>query len=185
MNSDPITLVCRTANGSDLLPLLVVAVVFLLVYLIWKRFLKESKMMKNVKNLVIVAALVAAVAAAVAIKQIQRAQKTKVAPAPVVATRTLPRLVDLGADKCIPCKMMAPILEDLKKACAGKLEVEFIDVWKNQGAGEQYGIRVIPTQIFFSAQGQELFRHEGFFSKEDILTKWKEFGIILPVGTAP
>ena len=142
-------------------------------------------MRKNVKNLVIIVALVVAVAAAVVIKQIQRAQKTESTPPPVVATRTLPRLVDLGADKCIPCKMMMPILEDLRKAFAGKLEVEFIDVWKNQGAGEQYGIRVIPTQIFFSAEGQELFRHEGFFSKEDILAKWKEFGIVLPVESVP
>lgn len=141
--------------------------------------------MKNVKNLVIVAALVAAVAAAVAIKQIQRAQKTEIAPAPMVATRTLPRLVDLGADKCIPCKMMMPILEDLRKSCDGKLEVEFIDVWKNQGAGEQYGIRVIPTQIFFSADGKELFRHEGFFSKEDILAKWRNLGVELAERTSP
>ena len=95
----------------------------------------------------------------------------------------LPKLVDLGADKCIPCKMMAPILDDLKKNYAGKLEVEFIDVWKNQSAGEQYGIRVIPTQIFFSAAGKELFRHEGFFAKEDILAKWREFGVELDAGT--
>jgi thioredoxin 1 len=93
--------------------------------------------------------------------------------------------VDLGADKCIPCKMMAPILEDLKNTYVGKLEVEFIDVWKNSGAGEPYGIRVIPTQIFFSADGKELFRHEGFFSKEDILAKWKEFGVELAAGTTP
>ena len=87
-----------------------------------------------------------------------------------------PRLVDLGADKCIPCKMMAPILEELKTAYAGQLQVDFIDVWKNPDAGDQYGIRIIPTQIFFDAQGKELFRHEGFFAKEDILAKWRELG---------
>ena len=138
--------------------------------------------MKNVKNLAIVVALVAAVAAAVAIKQSRRTPTAEFAAATV---QGLPRLVDLGADKCIPCKMMAPILEDLKKTCVGKLDVEFIDVWKNQGAGEQYGIRVIPTQIFFSADGKEVFRHEGFFSKEDILAKWKEFGVEPAGGTAP
>ena len=112
MDGDPIPLVCGTANGSDLLPLLVVAVIFFSVYLIRKRLSKGRKMIKNVKNLVIIVALVVAVAAAVAIKQIQRAQKMGSTPPPVVATRTLPRLVDLGADKCIPCKMMMPILED-------------------------------------------------------------------------
>jgi thioredoxin 1 len=88
----------------------------------------------------------------------------------------LPRLVDLGADKCIPCKLMAPILEDLRKTYAGKLDVQFIDVWKNPDAGNPYGISIIPTQIFYDAAGKERFRHEGFFSKEDILAKWKELG---------
>jgi len=88
----------------------------------------------------------------------------------------LPRLVDLGADKCIPCKMMAPILEELSKEYAGRMEVQFIDVWKNPSAGREYGVRVIPTQIFFDTSGKELFRHEGFFSRNDILAKWTELG---------
>ncbi len=91
----------------------------------------------------------------------------------------LPRLVDLGADKCIPCKMMAPVLTDLKTNYVGRLEVEFIDVWKKPDAGKPYKIRLIPTQIFFDAKGKERFRHEGFFSKEDILAKWKELGVDL------
>ena len=183
MDSDPITFVCRTANGRDLLPLLVVVAVFLAAHVIWKRFSKGNRTMKSMKNLVIVAALVAAVAAAVAIKQGKRAGKAVVAPETTAAVQKVPRLADLGADRCIPCKMMAPILDDLKRTYVGKLDVEFIDVWKNSGAGEQYGIRVIPTQIFFSADGKELFRHEGFFAKEDILGKWREFGVELAVGT--
>ena len=91
----------------------------------------------------------------------------------------LPRLVDLGADKCVPCKMMVPILEELKTQYTEKFTVEFIDVWKNSGAGAQYGVKVIPTQIFFAADGTELFRHEGFYAKEDILAKWRELGIEL------
>jgi thioredoxin 1 len=102
------------------------------------------------------------------------------APAPIEPAKTaLPKLVDLGADKCIPCKMMAPILEDLKKEYAGKLDVVFIDVWKNEDAGKQYGVQMIPTQIFFDAAGKEIFRHQGFFAKEDILAKWKDLGINL------
>ena len=91
----------------------------------------------------------------------------------------LPRLVDLGADKCVPCKMMAPILAELKTEFAGQFVVEFIDVWKNEGAGAKYGIRVIPTQVFFAADGTELFRHEGFYGREDILAKWRHLGIEL------
>ncbi|MFH1970028.1 MAG: thioredoxin family protein [Verrucomicrobiota bacterium] len=97
----------------------------------------------------------------------------------VESEKTLPRLVDLGATQCIPCKMMAPILEDLKKTYAGKMDVQFIDVWQDQAPGRKYGIRVIPTQIFFDAAGKELFRHEGFYGKEDILSKWKELGVEL------
>jgi thioredoxin 1 len=91
----------------------------------------------------------------------------------------IPRLVDLGADKCVPCKLMAPILEELKTEYAGRLNVEFIDVWKNPSASAPYGVSIIPTQIFFAADGTELFRHEGFYSKEDILAKCAELGFEL------
>lgn len=93
------------------------------------------------------------------------------------AAQKLPRLVDLGAGKCIPCKMMEPILRELKREYAGRMEVEVIDVWETPSAGKRYGIRMIPTQIFYDAEGRELFRHEGFISKEDILKVWKRFGI--------
>ena len=96
-----------------------------------------------------------------------------------LAKAKLPRLVDLGADKCIPCKKMAPLLRELKSDYAGQLEVEFIDVWKAPQAAKPYKILLIPTQIFFAADGKELFRHEGFYSKEDILAKWKELGVKL------
>lgn len=93
------------------------------------------------------------------------------------AKAALPRLVDLGADKCIPCKMMAPVLKELTKEYEGRMTVEFIDVWKNPDAGKAHKINLIPTQIFFDAGGKELFRHEGFLSKKDILAKWKELGV--------
>ena len=105
--------------------------------------------------------------------------------APGEGATALPRLVDLGADKCIPCKAMAPILEELKTAYAGRLQVEFIDVWKNKGAGEQYGVKAIPTQIFYAPDGRELFRHQGFFSREAILAKWSELGVNLSLSEAP
>lgn len=104
-------------------------------------------------------------------------------PAAEVTPRELPRLVELGADKCIPCKMMAPILAKLKTDFADKLEVEFIDVWKNPEAGITHGVDVIPTQIFYAASGEELHRHTGFIGREDILATWSELGI--PLGPGP
>ncbi|MDZ7820326.1 MAG: thioredoxin family protein [Candidatus Marinimicrobia bacterium] len=74
--------------------------------------------------------------------------------------------------------MMAPILDELREEYRGVMEVVFIDVWKreNQQVAAKYGIRAIPTQIFFDEDGNELWRHTGFMSKEDILNKWKELG---------
>ncbi|MCP4745238.1 MAG: thioredoxin family protein [Desulfobacteraceae bacterium] len=94
------------------------------------------------------------------------------------AAQKLPKLLDLGAKKCIPCKMMAPILNELTKEYKGIFDVEFIDVWQpeNKEKAKAHGIRSIPTQIFFDATGKELWRHGGFMSKEDILKKWKELG---------
>ena len=144
----------------------------------------------NAKNIAIIAAVAFAVAAVMVLKQSKRAAPYGNTPAPTTAAaktaaaapaaqgNAMPRLVDLGAGKCIPCKMMKPILDDLKATCAETFKTEFIDVWENPDAGKQYGINMIPTQIFFGANGKELFRHEGFFGKEDILGKWKEFGVV-------
>jgi thioredoxin 1 len=88
----------------------------------------------------------------------------------------IPVLLDLGADKCVPCKMMAPILEEMRETFAGQLDVRFVDVWKDASAAREYDVKVIPTQIFFDPEGNELFRHQGFFSREDMLAKWREFG---------
>jgi thioredoxin 1 len=96
-----------------------------------------------------------------------------------VAAQKIPRLVDLGAGKCIPCKAMAPILEELKAEYAGRMDVQFIDVWKDPDAGKAYGIHIIPTQIFYGSDGKELARHQGFMDKDAILAQWKAVGVSL------
>ncbi len=136
--------------------------------------------MKTSMKIGIVAVVGMAVVAAVVARQVKlRSSGGAMEGAAVSVQGSLPRLVDLGADKCIPCKMMAPVLAELKNEYAGRLQVDFIDVWKYPDAGKPYGSEVIPTQIFFDAGGKELFRHVGFFSKPDILSKWKELGIDL------
>jgi len=142
--------------------------------------------MSKTLKIVVIAGLVLSVTAVLLFKQrakdrapVQGLATPAVAASPTAPASALPRLVDLGADKCIPCKMMAPILEDLKKSFAGRMDVVFVDVWENPEAGKKYGINVIPTQIFYDAAGKELFRHEGFFGKDDILAQWKELGVDL------
>ncbi|MBL1216964.1 MAG: thioredoxin [Planctomycetes bacterium] len=95
---------------------------------------------------------------------------------PEVSERRLPRLLDLGSDTCIPCKMMAPILDQLRADFDGEMDVEFINVRKEPAAATAYSVVLIPTQIFIDRDGRILARHEGFMSREDILTTWKQFG---------
>lgn len=105
-------------------------------------------------------------------------------PTAMPSSQPLPRLVDLGASTCIPCKMMEPVLQELRQEYAGRFQVEFYDVWQHPEYKERYGVRMIPTQVFYSADGKELWRHEGFMAKEDILDKWKELGVDITGGEA-
>ena len=104
-----------------------------------------------------------------------------------VGAKKLPKFLDLGSKQCIPCKRMAPILEELKRDYAGKFTVEFIDVWlkENAKAAKIHKIQSIPTQIFFGPAGKELWRHEGFLGKDAILAKWKELGYDFGGGALP
>jgi len=116
---------------------------------------------------------------AVAVGEPSRGSSASTSSNQEAARAARPRLLDLGAGTCVPCKMMAPILEELRETYKSKLEVVFIDVRQDNAAAKKYGISVIPTQIFYDASGKELFRHQGFFSREDILAKWKELGVEL------
>ncbi len=91
-------------------------------------------------------------------------------------------MVDLGATSCIPCKMMAPILEKLTKEYEGKAAIIFIDVWKEKGQGRKFGISAIPTQIFFDKEGKEVHRHMGFLSEEAIVAQFTKLGVASPGG---
>jgi thioredoxin 1 len=94
----------------------------------------------------------------------------------VVAGSGLPRLVDLGSESCVPCRMMQPELDLLRTTMEGSLEVVFIDVNQDRSAASSYRIRVIPTQIFFSPGGVELARHEGYIDAEGMLGIFREHG---------
>lgn len=96
----------------------------------------------------------------------------------------LPTLLELGSTECIPCKQMAPILDELSRDYEGVFAVEFIDVYEHPNAAERYGVSIIPTQVFLDADGSELFRHTGFFAKAEILAKWTEFGVGTPTDGA-
>jgi thioredoxin 1 len=96
---------------------------------------------------------------------------------PEVPVKNMVTMVDLGAKSCVPCKMMAPILEKLEKDYKGRAAIVFLDVWKDPDQAKRFGISVIPTQIFYDKQGKEILRHTGFMSEEAIVAQLKKMGV--------
>ena len=86
--------------------------------------------------------------------------------------------IELGADRCIPCKAMQPIMKEIAEEYADRIQVVFYDVWKDPEPARKYGIQLIPTQVFIDQNGKEIHRHVGFYAKEEILQMLKEKGII-------
>jgi thioredoxin 1 len=86
-------------------------------------------------------------------------------------------MVDLGAGRCIPCRKMAPILAELRTEYAGRAEIVFIDVWEHPELAEGYSFQVIPTQIFYDRAGREVWRHEGFLDRPEIVAQLRHLGV--------
>lgn len=99
-----------------------------------------------------------------------------------VPVKGMVTMVDLGAHKCIPCKMMAPILEKLGKEYKGKASIVFIDVWQDRSQAGRFGVRAIPTQVFFDKSGKEVYRHVGFMAEDAIVKQLEKMGISRPTG---
>ncbi len=140
---------------------------------------------KNLYRIGMPALLAVAVIGLLVLKNLRQERAPETAgPAAQTANATvpaagLPRLLDLGSTKCQACQAMEAVLADLRREYARRLAVDFIDVFVTQDAAEKYGIVVIPTQIFYDAAGKELFRHQGFISKDDIVAKFRELGVSL------
>ena len=86
--------------------------------------------------------------------------------------------IELGADRCIPCKAMQPVMREIAQKYKGTIQVVFYDVWKTPKYAKDYGIKMIPTQVFIDKNGDEIFRHVGFFAKDEIIKMLKEKGIL-------
>ncbi len=112
-------------------------------------------------------------------------QQGQVADRPDAASATLPALpvpgmvtmIDLGAKSCVPCKLMAPILEELEQEYRGRAAIVFIDITLHADQAARYRVRAIPTQVFYDAKGVERFRHEGFMDKETIVRALQTLGV--------
>ncbi len=89
----------------------------------------------------------------------------------VLKKYNLPIIIDFGADSCIPCKKMAPVLKILNKEMQGKAIIKFVDVWKNRGAAKKFPIQVIPTQVFINTDGKPYVPSDDMKIKFDMYSK--------------
>jgi len=94
-----------------------------------------------------------------------------------IAKAPLPKLLDFGRGKCIPCKAMAPILKELSEEYKDRVIIKIIEIDQELNLTEANRIRLIPTQIFFDAKNKEVLRHEGFMSKDDIKKAFQKMGV--------
>jgi thioredoxin 1 len=85
--------------------------------------------------------------------------------------------LELGADRCIPCKQMQPIMKEIAAMFPDRVQVIFYDVWKDPKPAMKYRVQLIPTQVFLDQKGQEIARHVGLFPKDEILPLLKKHGI--------
>lgn len=106
-------------------------------------------------------------------------QKTSDSASKISEKNYLVTFIELGSVRCVPCRMMQPIMDEIEKEYAGQVKVVFHDVWTREGQpfGQKYRIRVIPTQVFLDKDGQEYYRHEGFFPKEELVKILKMKGV--------
>jgi len=112
----------------------------------------------------------------------------------------VPVVIDFGADSCIPCKEMAPVLAALHDELKSKAIIRFVDVWKYRELANGIPLQVIPTQVFFDAEGKPFIpseklqipltqystrdtnehvytTHEGGLTKEQLLAILDEMGM--------
>ena len=85
--------------------------------------------------------------------------------------------VELGADSCVPCKEMKPVMAGVQKTFGDQLKIVFYDVWEDDAPAREYGISMIPTQVFLDEGGVEFHRHTGFYPQEEIEALLVEQGL--------
>jgi len=92
-------------------------------------------------------------------------------------SKRLVTFIELGADRCIPCKAMKPIMTEVAAKFPEDVQVVFYDIWKDPEPGRHYRIQLIPTQVFLDREGREFHRNVGFFAKEEILNLLAKKGV--------
>jgi len=107
-------------------------------------------------------------------------------PTPAIPTGSgLPCLAEFGSDECEACKKMAGILADMEPGVTGALDIVRVDTDDYPAAAQEWKLRMIPTQVGVSAEGEELWRHEGAISEAEIRAELERAGVTLPAEATP
>jgi thioredoxin 1 len=135
-------------------------------------------MMKKIVILFVIGLLVVALQVAFGYDESQKDSKTTKREKEKTSSIKV-TFIELGSVRCIPCKKMQPIMEEIKKEYRDQVKVVFYDVWTPEGKPYAYkfNIRLIPTQVFLDKDGNEYFRHVGFFPKEELVKVLKQKGV--------
>jgi thioredoxin 1 len=88
-----------------------------------------------------------------------------------------PVLVDFGANSCLPCRELRPVLKEIAAQHSEKARILVIDVYKYQNLAREHKVLMLPTLVFFDSKGKETFRNVGIMEKEKIIGKLKEIGM--------
>ncbi|MEE9371136.1 MAG: thioredoxin family protein, partial [Sedimentisphaerales bacterium] len=107
----------------------------------------------------------------------QQAALAKDNPLDKVRSNGKPTLVVFSAASCCGPDKMLPVLDSLKSKYAKTVNIMYLEARKEQILASRYNVYSIPTQIFFDKAGKEVFRHTGFFSKDQISKKLVEMGV--------
>lgn len=86
-------------------------------------------------------------------------------------------MLELGSVGCIPCEQMKPVMQKLRDAYIGKIEVIFVDVRKDHDTARRFNVYAIPVQVFLDKTGKEFHRHVGFYAYEEIAPVLKKAGL--------
>ena len=86
-----------------------------------------------------------------------------------IVQQEIPVLVDFKADWCAPCKMMAPILKQVKQNFKDRIKIIKIDIDKNPAVAQKYAVRSVPTLALFK-NGKLVWRQSGVIQANQIIT---------------
>ena len=111
-----------------------------------------------------------AIIASIALISCQKQSNPSPAAKPAVTNSATAKIkfLEIGSDKCIPCKQMKVVTENIVKKYGDELAFQYIDIYENKDVADDYKINLIPTQIFYNPKGVEIFRHVGYFPEEKI-----------------